>query len=161
MWGNWWEVREADTEPQLFQLLLLGQCQMPTRADEWVGTAEGWRDWALAMAQIRHVMINEERFSAFCVKLSEGLKSVLHLVNAAKPPLSLRSQNEKEKSFLFFFFLQLLSMALRLVLCWSRRSWEFWRAMIELAILHPDLNTQLNILLLPTGGKALDAHQRL
>lgn len=29
--------------------------------------------------------------------------------------------------------------------------------MIELAILHPDLNTQLNILLLPTGGKALDA----
>lgn len=48
-------------------------------------------------------------------------------------------------------------MALRLVLCWSRRSWEFWRAMIVLAILHPDLSTQLNILLLPTGGKALDA----
>lgn len=48
-------------------------------------------------------------------------------------------------------------MALRLVLCWSRRSGEFWRTMIVLAILHPDLSTQLNILLLPTGGKALDA----
>lgn len=41
---------------------------MPTRADEWVGTAEGWRDWVLAMAQIRQ-RINEKDFR-FCIKLS-------------------------------------------------------------------------------------------
>lgn len=56
---------------------------MSTRADKWVGTAEGWRDWVLAMAQIRQ-KINERDFR-FCIKLSEGLKSVLHLVNAANP----------------------------------------------------------------------------
>lgn len=45
----------------------------------------------------------QERFSFLYQVLSQDLKSVLHLVNAAKPP-SLRSQNDlKEKSFLFFF----------------------------------------------------------
>lgn len=40
---------------------------MSTRADKWVGTAEGWRDWVLAMAQIRQ-RINKRDFR-FCIKL--------------------------------------------------------------------------------------------
>ena len=44
-----------------------------------------------------------ERFSFLYQALSQGLKSVLHLVNAAKPP-SLSQNDLKEKSFLFFFF---------------------------------------------------------
>lgn len=35
--------------------------------------------------------------------------------------------------------------------------WTFWRAVIVLAILYPDLNSCLNLLLLPTGEETVDA----